>query len=83
MGTTLAPEILKALHGIGSKAATLNKLKVSRRNWTIFKRHYGFDDGTSWSLGKLAEHYRLSRQRIGQIVKVVEDRLRAYARTRT
>ena len=75
-------EILDALHGIGSKASVLRKLKVSRRNWLIFSRHYGFEDGTSWSFGKLAERYKVSRQRISEIVRTAEVKVRAYARTR-
>lgn len=73
--------ILNALHGIGSKATVLRRLKVSKRNWLIFKRHYGFEDGTSWSCVKLAEYYKISRQGISQIIKAVKDKLRTYART--
>ncbi len=62
-----------------SKIAFLSKLGVRRRNWRIFSRHYGFEDGVSWSYGRLAKHYRISEQRVGQIVSSVVDKIREYA----
>ena len=75
----LDKELLSTLHGVDSKAEFLAKLGVRRRNWLIFSRHYGFEDGVSWSHGRLAKHYRISEQRIAQIVSSVVDRIREYA----
>ena len=72
-------ELLSTLHGADSKAELLAKIGVRRRNWLIFSRHYGFEDGTSWSYGRLARHYRISEQRVGQIVSSVVDKIREYA----
>lgn len=74
-------ELLSTLHGADSKIAFLSKLGVRRRNWLIFSRHYGFEDGTTWSYGRLAKHYRISEQRVGQIVSSVVDKIKEYART--
>ena len=74
----LDKELLLTLHGADSKAELLAELGVRRRNWLIFSRHYGFEDGVSWSYGRLAKHYRISEQRVGQIVSSVVDRIREY-----
>ncbi len=78
MVSTLAKELLATLHGADSKTEFLSKIGVRRRNWLIFSRHYGFEDGTTWSYGRLAKHYRLSEQRVGQIVSSVVDKIREY-----
>ena len=75
----LENELLSILHGADSKAELLSKIGVRRRNWLIFSRHYGFEDGTTWSYGRLAKHYRISEQRDGQIVSSVVDKIREYA----
>ena len=77
----LDKELLSTLHGAGYKAEFLAKIGVRRRNWLIFSRHYGFEDGVSWSYGWLARHYRISEQRVGQIVSSVVDKIREYAHT--
>ena len=77
----LDKELLSILHGADSKAELLAELGIRRRNWLIFARHYGFEDGTSWSYGWLARHYRISEQRVGQIVSSVVDKIKEYART--
>ncbi len=77
----IAKELIATLHGMNSKAEFLAKLGVRRRNWLIFSRHYGFEDGTAWSYGRLAKHYRISEQRVGQIVSSVVDKIKEYART--
>ena len=74
----LDKELLSTLHGTDSKAEFLAEPGVRRRNWLMFSRHYGFEDGTSWSYGRLAKHYRISEQRVGQIVSSVVDRIREY-----
>ena len=74
----LDKELLLTLHGADSKAELLAELGVRRRNWLIFSRHYGFEDGVYWSYGRLAKHYRISEQRVGQIVSSVVDRIREY-----
>ena len=75
----MSSDILSVLHGVDSKAEFLAKIGVRRRNWLIFSRHYGFEDGVSWSYGRLAQHYRISEQRVGQIVSSVVDKIREYA----
>ena len=75
----LDKELLLTLHGADSKAELLAELGVRRRNWLIFSRHYGFEDGTAWSYGRIAKHYRISEQRVGQIVSSVVDKIREYA----
>jgi len=75
----MSSDFLSVLHGVDSKAEFLAKLGVRRRNWLIFSRHYGFEDGVSWSYGRLAKHYRISEQRVGQIVSSVVDKIREYA----
>ena len=77
----LDKELLSALHGVDSKIAFLSRLGVRRRNWLIFSRHYGFEDGVSWRYGRLAKHYRISEQRVGQVVSSVVDKIKEYART--
>ena len=77
----LENELLSILHGADSKTELLAKIGVRRRNWLIFSRHYGFEDGTTWSYGRLAKHYRISEQRVGQIVSSVVDKIKEYART--
>ena len=77
----LDKELLSTLHGVDPKAEFLAKIGVRRRNWLIFSRHYGFEDGESWSYGRLAKHYRISEQRVEQIVSSVVDRIREYAHT--
>ena len=77
----MSSDILSVLHGVDSKAEFLTKIGVRRRNWLIFSRHYGFEDGVSWSYGRLARHYRISEQRVGQIVSSVVDKIRGYAHT--
>ena len=72
-------DFLSVLHGVDPKAEFMAKIGVRRRNWLIFSRHYGFEDGTSWSYGRLAKHYRISEQRVGQIVSSVVDKIREYA----
>ena len=74
----LDKELLSILHGTDSKAEFLAELGVRRRNWLIFSRHYGFEDGAAWSYGRLTKHYRISEQRVGQIVSSVVDRIREY-----
>ena len=78
----LDKELLSTLHGTSYKAEFLAKIGVRRRNWLIFSRHYGFEDGASWSYGRLAKHYRISEQRVGQIVSSVVDKIREYAHAR-
>ena len=75
----LDKELLSTLHGASCKAEFLAKIGVRRRNWLIFSRHYGFEDGVSWSYGRLAKHYGISEQRVGQIVSSVVDKIREYA----
>ena len=75
----MSSDFLSVLPGVDSKAEFLAKLGVRRRNWLIFSRHYGFEDGVSWSYGRLAKHYRISEQRVGQIVSSVVDKIREYA----
>ena len=75
----LDKELLLTLHGVDSKAELLAELGVRRRNWLIFSRHYGFEDGESWSHGRLAKRYRISEQRVGKIVSSVVDKIREYA----
>ena len=75
-------ELLSTLHGSGCKVEFLAKIGVRRRNWLVFSRHYGFEDGTTWSYGRLAKHYRISEQRVGQMVSSVVDKVKEYARTR-
>ena len=77
----MSSDFLSVLHGVDSKAEFLAKIGVRRRNWLIFSRHYGFEDGVSWSYGRLAKHYRISEQRVGQIVLSVVDKIRGYAHT--
>ena len=77
----LDKELLSTLLGADSKAGLLAELGIRRRNWLIFARHYGFEDGTTWSYGRLAKHYRISEQRVGQIVSSVVDKIKEYART--
>ena len=64
----LENELLSILHGADSKAELLAKIGVRRRNWLIFS-------------GRLAKHYRISEQRVGQIVSSVVDKIKEYART--
>ena len=75
-------DFLSVLHGVDPKAEFMAKIGVRRRNWLIFSRHYGFEDGTPWSYGRLAKHYRISEQRVGQIVSSVVDKIREYALAR-
>ena len=75
----MSSDFLSVLHGVGPKAEFLAKIGVRRRNWLIFSRHYGFEDGVSWSYGRLAKHYRISEQRVGQIVSSVVDKIRECA----
>ena len=75
----MSSDFLSVLHGVDSKAEFLGKIGVRRRNWLIFSRHYGFEDGVSWSYGRLAKHYRISEQRVGQIVSSVVDTISEYA----
>lgn len=35
--------------------------------------------GVSWSYGRLAKHYRISEQRVGQVVSSVVDKIKKYA----
>ena len=77
----LDKELLSTLLGADSKAGLLAELGIRRRNWLIFSRYYGFKDGTSWSYGRLARHYRISEQRVGQIVSSVVDKIRECAHT--
>ena len=79
--SVLENELLSTLHGADSKTELLAKIGVRRRNWLIFSRHYGFEDGTTWSYGRLAKHYRISEQRVGQIVSSVVDKIKEYACT--
>ena len=74
----MSSDILSVLHGVGHKAEFLTKIGIRRRNWLMFSRHYGFEDGTSWSYGRLAKHYRISEQRVGQSVSSVVDKIREY-----
>lgn len=82
MSEYVSNDFLSVLHGVDSKAEFLAKIRVRRRNWLIFSRHYGFEDGESWSYGRLAKHYRISEQRVGQIVSSVVDKIREYAHAR-
>jgi len=82
MSEYVSNDFLSVLHGVDSKAEFLAKIGVRRRNWLIFSRHYGFEDGASWSYGRLAKHYRISEQRVGQIVSSVVDKIREYALAR-
>ena len=75
----LDKELLLTLHGASNKAEFLAKIGVRRRNWLMFSRHYGFENGVSWSYGRLAKHYRISEQRVGQSVSSVVDKIREYA----
>ncbi len=77
----MSSDFLSVLHGVDPKAEFLAKIGVRRRNWLIFSRHYGFEDGVSWSYGRLAKHYRISEQRVGQIVSSVVNKIREYAHT--
>lgn len=81
MSEYVSNDFLSVLHGVDSKAEFLAEIGVRRRNWLIFSRHYGFEDGTTWSYGRLAKHYRISEQRVGQIVSSVVDKIKEYART--
>lgn len=80
MSEYVSNDFLSVLHGVDSKAEFLAEIGVRRRNWLIFSRHYGFEDGVSWSYGRLAKHYRISEQRVGQVVSSVVDKIRKYAR---
>lgn len=81
MSEYVSNDFLSVLHGVDSKAEFLAEIGVRRRNWLIFSRHYGFEDGTTWSYGRFAKHYRISEQRVGQIVSSVVDKIKEYART--
>ncbi len=75
----LEKTLCDALHGTALKKRILKETGISRKNWLVFTRHYGFADGEDWSYGRLARHYRVSEQCIAKKVHSVEEKVREWA----